>query len=120
MGTDSNLVLIGEKTHGMRHNLCLARLGRKYTLQELVDGEYILTDEETLWSRVNKIEKCMKQRIAFLVGYTPKTVDEAEIMLVDLGLDIANTVEELVHYGRKILLANILSDGAGFLQLEDS
>jgi len=114
MGTDIRLKL---KNLEIKGDLTMASLGRKWPLQRQ-DGA-IETDVDKLWPYVNRIEDELKNRLAFLIGYTPKDLGEAQTMLRDAETDVAGMVEELVNYGRAILLANILHDSAGFLYLED-
>ena len=112
MGTDIRL-----KTKEIAGGMCRAHLGRKWPLQQN-DG-VIETDADKLWPKVNDIESDLKAELNVLIGYTPKSVQELEYIQQQIDEKIAGIVDELVQYGRKILLANILHDSAGLLYLED-
>lgn len=114
MGTDIRLKLKNLEIDG---DLAMANLGRKWPLTE--DGGKIETEQAKLWNRVTEIEKDLAKSVATYLAYTPKSYKEIDIMMHQVESDLAGIVEELVNYGRKILLANILHDSAGFLYLED-
>ena len=120
MGTDVQLMLDTEKVFLVPPaKMCMAQLGRGYHLREPSGGERIEMDQNELWDQVYKIEEEIKRKLAFHTGYTPSNIEEARSILQDIDQDIAGWVGELVQYGRKILLANILQDSAGYLKLED-
>ncbi len=114
MGTDVRLKL---KNLEIKGDMSMAHLGRKYPFQQN-DGT-IEKDANKLWPEINRIEQEIRAKLAFHIGYTASSIEEAQTMLQGIDQDISGWVEELVQYGRKILLANILHDSAGFLYLED-
>lgn len=114
MGTDVRLKL---KNLEIKGDLSMADLGRKWPLQQN-DGA-IETDVDKLWPEVERIQEAMKAKVAFNIGYSANSLEEARDMVRDMEPDIDGWIDELVQYGRKILLANILHDSAGYLYLED-
>lgn len=118
MGTDAKLVLAGKKIDGITGDLCMAHLGRKHSLG--CYGEPVEEYVNRLWPKVTMIEETIKKRVAVVTSYTPKDFDELESIQAELELEITNWVEDLVNFGRKIMLANILHDSAGYLKIKDS
>jgi hypothetical protein len=117
MGVDVQLMLDTEKVFLVPPaKMCMAKLGRRYHLRE---GERIEMDQDRLWPQVNKIEEEIKKKIGTLIFYNPKDWEEGAEIQNEMEIAITGWVEELVQYGRKILLANVLQDSAGHLKVED-
>ena len=115
MGTDVKLVLTADGCG--RTKQCVAHLGRKHGLG--CYGEAFEKDGVKHWSKVNRIEEDLQKELAVLIGYTPKNHAELEHIVQATEDKRTEVGENLVNLGRRIMLANILTDSAGILKLED-
>lgn len=115
MGTDVKLMLTDDGCG--RTKQCVAHLGRKHALG--CYGETFEKDADKLWPKINRIEEDARKELAILIGYTPKDHAELEHIVQVTEDKLTEVVENLVNLGRRIMLANILTDSAGILKLED-
>jgi hypothetical protein len=91
----------------------LANLGRKHHY-----GDDIKDTEKHEYDATVKAAH-LKMYCHFMLGWKPDTIDIAQEAMVDVEQVIQEFADEFIKFGQRILLAQILNDSAGLLEVED-
>ena len=114
MGVDYRLMLDCQKTDGLqRDKLCMADLGRKDYF-----GDDIKDTEQHEYDAVIKTAH-LKMYAHFMLGWKPDTMDIAQEAMLDVEQVCQEFADEFIKLGQRIMLAQILNDSAGYLEVEE-
>lgn len=109
MGTDLQL-LYREDDKSAR---VLADLGRKHHY-----GDDLKDTEQHEYDAAVKAAH-LKMYCHFMLGWKPDTIDIAQEAMADVEQVVQEFADEFIKLGQRMLLAQILNDSAGYLEVEE-